>query len=1358
MLDFLIINTTVIKKRDKQWLEISPTFKVRRSKDLMIRGGDFYAIWDEERGFWSTSQDDVVDLIDRELLAAKKKKQETFDGDISVKWMWDSNSGSIDKWHKYVQKQMVDNYNPLDEKILFGDSIVKKEDYATRKLDYALAPGDISAYDELMQVLYAPEERKKIEWAIGAIASGKSKDIQKFMVFYGGPGTGKSTVLNIIEKLFHGYCSSFDAKSLGSSNDSFALEAFKNNPIVAIQHDGDLSRIEDNSRINSLVSHETLVINEKFRSMYTMRFNTFLIMGTNKPVKITDAKSGITRRLIDVSPTGDKIPMKKYNDLIKKISFEYGAITYHCLKVFEEDPDIYNNYIPLNMIGATNDFYNFMEDMYETYVIEDQVSLKSAWESYKIYCDDAKVLYPLSKRAVKEELKNYFNTYESHNRFGSNMYTGFKTEKFIMTPDDKKDIPLVVNGSWLKFEKRKSLLDDTLKDMPAQYANDEGFPKYKWANCKKTLKDIDTRKLHYVKVPQNLIVIDFDIPGDDGEKSFEKNLEAASVWPKTYAELSKSGKGIHLHYIYAGDVTKLSNKYNDKVEIKVFQGDASLRRMVTRCNDIPIATISSGLPLKGGERKMLDWEGVKNEQMLRNMISKCLRKEYHGFTTPEVNYICYLFDEAYNSGMKYDLSDMKDSVIKFAGSSTHHKSECLTKVADIHYKSDDALEPIPYPKESDMVFFDVESFPEDKEKNLEALLVVCYKKAGTPLEKKYVTKMINPTPTEIEHLLKYKLVGFNNRDYDNHILYSRLIGKTPAQINDISQKIIKGFQDAKYAPAYGLSYTDVYDFSTKKQSLKRWEIDLNANHQENHYPWDEAVSPEHWDEIADYCANDVIATEMVFNACATDWEARQILADLSGGTVNDTTNRLTLKMIFGEEKNPQLVYTDLSTGISSDGTYNEFNRFEGYEFSEYGIDTARYSAPPSPKHKSIYLGMDPSEGGYVEAKIGYAEHVGLLDIASMHPSSIIALNLFGKYTKNYKALLDARIAIKHKDIDTLKTLFNGKLEKYLENDEQMESLSKALKLPINSIYGLTSAGFQNPARDPRNIDNIVAKRGALFMLTLRREFEKKSWKIIHFKTDSIKIPNMTTEQKNFVIEFGRKYGYEFEHEATYEKFCLVNESTYIAKYDEFGERTKGGKHAGCWTATGTQFQVPYVFKSLFSKEDIKFEDMCETKTTKSALYLDMNEGLPDVTEFEKVKKLRSMDLSKLTKSNAELLERYSSKSDEELDEMIATGHDYRFIGRVGLFTPICTGCGGGLLLREADTDKYSAVTGTKGFRWLESSSVKGTYLENFIDKSYYQQLCDDAKSEIGKHCDFEKFASDEKLPPMMDITSDELPF
>ena len=236
MLDFLMIAT----RNTKNGVEIYPKFIIKKSNDLMIRGGDFYAIWIEERGLWSTDEEDVIRLVDNELSQYADQYRKQFGISPKVLYMWDSESGMIDRWHKYCQSQMRDNYSTLDESLIFSNADTKKKDYATKRLTYPLEPGPIPAFNKLISTLYSEEERHKIEWAIGSIVTGESKKIQKFMVLYGGPGTGKSTILNIIQQLFEGYYSVFDAKALGSSNNSFALEAFKSNPLVAIQHDGDL--------------------------------------------------------------------------------------------------------------------------------------------------------------------------------------------------------------------------------------------------------------------------------------------------------------------------------------------------------------------------------------------------------------------------------------------------------------------------------------------------------------------------------------------------------------------------------------------------------------------------------------------------------------------------------------------------------------------------------------------------------------------------------------------------------------------------------------------------------------------------------------------------------------------------------------------------------------------------------------------------------------------------------------------------------------------------------------------------------------------------------------------------------------
>ena len=1331
MPDFLIITT----RSNKNNVEIIPTFRLYpKSQDLMIRGGDFYAVWVESKGLWSTNEDDALSLIDSELTKyADDYRIKNPEANLKIQYTWDSNSGSIDRWHKYCQKQKRDSFEMLDETIIFANTETDKKNYASKRLPYSLEKGNIDNYNKLIGTLYDPEERHKIEWAIGSIIQGDSKFIQKFLVFYGAAGTGKSTILNIIQKLFEGYYSVFDAKALGSANNSFALEAFRSNPLVAIQHDGDLSRIEDNTRLNSLVSHELMTVNEKFKSTYANRFKCFLFMGTNKPVKITDGKSGLIRRLIDVHPSGNKLPAKEYRDVVKKVDFELGAIAWHCREVYLENPDAYDDYIPTAMLGASNDFYNFVIDAYHVFKSQDGTTLKAAWEMYKNYCDDAKVGYPLSQRAFKEELKNYFHTYSDRFNLddGSRVrsyYEGFKTSIFEENhTENKKSVMKETIDAFIDFKEQPSIFDTECAECPAQYASSKETPNKKWDDVTTILKDLDTSRTHYVKIPEKHIVIDFDIKDESGNKSFEKNLEAAKKFPATYAELSKSGQGIHLHYIYNGDVTKLSRVYADSVEIKVFTGKSSLRRKLTKCNGLPIKSISSGLPTKG-EKKMVSSDVIKSEKGLRSLIERNLRKEIHPGTKPSCDFIYKILEDAYEQGLKYDLSDMKNQIYAFAAHSTNQSEYCVKLVKQMHFKSDESSTPVDTTL-AQIVFYDIEVFPN--------LLLVNWKIRG---EGHKIVRMINPKPEEIEDLLKFRLVGFNCRRYDNHIIYARLMGYNNEQIYNLSQRIINGERNAFFGEAYNLSYTDIYDFASagNKKSLKKLEIEMGIHHQELGLPWDQPVPENLWPKVSEYCDNDVIATEAAFDYLSADWTARQILADLAGLTVNDTTNTLTTRFIFGKNKTPQsqFCYRDMSKPVKSlDPEVKKFLDEACPEMMSQRHGPEKSLLPYFPGYKfeagvSTYKGETVGEGGYVYAEPGMHYHVALLDIVSMHPHSLIAECLFGpEFTRRFREIVEGRVNIKHEAWDIVNSMLGGILTPYVQKvingEMKTKDLANALKTAINSVYGLTSANFDNPFRDIRNKDNIVAKRGALFMIDLKEEVQKRGFTVAHIKTDSIKIPNATPEIIQFVMDFGRKYGYTFEHEATYDRMCLVNDAVYICRYDD-----------GHWDATGTQFAVPYVFKTLFSKEKIEFNDLCETKSVTSALYLDMNEHLPDVSDAEK-------DLAKIeTKfKKGEIDEAEYNTRKEEYGLIIATGHDYKFIGKVGAFCPIKPGCGGGLLVREKD-GKYYSATGSKGYRWLESEMVQNN--QDIIDISYYKELVDTAVETISEYGDFEMFVSDIK--------------
>lgn len=1355
----------------------------------MIRGGGFYAIWMEDKGLWSTDEYDAIAIIDNELDLYYEQHKEGLPPNTRILHLWDAETSMIDRWHKYCGDQMSDNYVTLDDKVVFSNDETRREDYASKRLNYPFEECDISAWNRLVGTLYDPEERLKIEWAIGSIFNGDSKYIQKFLVFYGGPGTGKSTIMNIIQLLFDGYFSVFDAKALTSSSNAFALEAFKSNPLVGIQQDGDLSKIEDNTKLNSLVSHELMTVNEKYRSAYINRFRTFLFMGTNKPVKITDSRSGLLRRLIDVRPTGNIIPYKEYESLMKRIPFELGGIAKRCLEVYESDPDIFNDYVPLRMMDASNDFYNFLLENYYALEKADSISLKDAWDMYRQYCEDANISLPYVKRVFKEEMKSYFRNYYDRNPNGHHQrdwYSGFKTEKFSNSITPRNDRNDILNNSWLTFESlivQPSKLDELLINCPAQYANDDGIPSKAWGNVKTILGDLDTTKLHYVQ-PQNgvvypskidiselrdidsengmnHIVIDFDLKDNNGNKDTMKNIVEASYFPPTYCEISKSG-GIHLHYIYNGDASTLSDVFKEGVEIKKFVGNSALRRKLTKCNNLSLAVISSGLPIKGdkrGEKKMLNTSTVKSENALRKLILQNLNKEIHADTRSSIDFIHKILEDAYNSGMRYDLRDLQNDVYNFASRSTNQSGICLEKCLDMKFCSNIESDPAPDDDNAPLCFFDAEVFPN--------LFILCWKIEG---EENSVIKLINPDPALVREFCSSKMrkIGFNCRRYDNHIIYAYAYRNYSNEdlfkmsMNIVNSKISKYF----IGEAYNLSYTDVYDFASanNKKSLKKLEIEMGIHHQEFGHPWDQPLDESLWEEAAGYCANDVIATEAAFHYLKGDWLARLILADITGMTPNNTTNQLSARLVFGKDKTPQreFNYRDLSKPVRPGSPILENMGTREYRiFDDTGQPTYEtwhgeslpdgYSLLPFfPGYKfefgkSTYMGTVVGEGGYVYAEPSMSRHIRLLDIASMHPSSMIAECMFGpKYTSRFQSIVDLRLDIKHGNLDAARIMFDGKLNKWLNDPESVGGLADALKTVINSAYGQTFTSFENQFHDPRNIDNIVAKRGALFMRTLQSEVMKRGFTVVHIKTDSIKIPNATDEIVDFVMSYGREFGYTFEWEATYDCMTLVNDSVYIARYDSDGIKNKGGKKAGQWTATGKQFAVPYVFKTLFTHEEITFYDLCETFSTKvGAIYLDVNERLEDVSMYEK-------ELKKIDRNDPASFDRVNM-----LKEKIARGHNYCFIGRTGQFCPVKSGIGGGYLYRLSKNkygdDKYDFLAGASDRRWMQTETVKELGLEDKIDITYFEELAEKAILTIEQYGVFTWFVEHSLDDPHSEI-------
>lgn len=1210
-----------------------PALQAIESQDLVVRGGQFAAIWDDTTGLYNRRMSHVPGIIDRWFA----QQVEMRPGD-TIKKVREFDNQIFNRFLSLV-RSIGDMGPELDLKLVYADQTPTREDAATFKMPYSLSTAPHPAWDELCSVLYGPEERLKFEYGIGSVLTGASLKLQKGYVFFGDPGTGKSTIMDIMEAIFAGHYQAFTATELGNSSNQFSLEPFIKNPLVAIDQDTDLSRIDINHLLNKLISHDEIMINAKGKSLFKINPRACIIVGTNKPVKMTDAKSGLYRRVVDIHPTGNLFPEDEYNRLTAAVLFELGSIAQHCINVFNELGITYlTSYRPTDMMYRTNDVFNFVQD--HRLILQNGITLKHAWHLYQEWCKESDIHQNYKQYQFRDMLKDYFKEWHEQIMVDGERHRSYYKDLRVLEKFSWKGLTPKGPRSWLMMEAESSVFDELMADQPAQLSTGkEDFPlKRPWEKVTTKLSDLDTSLEHFVKVPEEHIVIDFDLKDANGNDSLEACLEEAALWPPTYAEPSRSGEGLHLHYDFEGDVERLAHLVKDGVEIKSLLGGASLRRRYTVSNGLPISHISSGLPFRE-EKTVISATTMASEKGLRRQIIKGLKREIWPNTKPSMDFIKQVLDDAVAQGMIFDVTDMWDDILEFAMGSSNQSSACMEIALSLPLKTEEDVEsaPVESGKEMPITDFDLEVYPN--------LFAVGYLIEGTDV----VVKMLNPTATQIQKLIEnHRLVGFYNRLYDNHILWAASLGYSVEELYKLSQAIIvEGNRHKLFGAAYSLAYMDLYDVAAEKKSLKKWEIELGLPHMEMDLPWDQPVPEDRVQDVLDYLENDVLSTRAVRRYLKGDIRAREILAELSGMNVCDPNNQHTGRLIFGDLKDTQdeLRYTDLSI------------MFPGYEFDRF--------APG--KEKSTYKGAKVGEGGYVYAEPGMYYNVALLDVASMHPSSIIAMNAFGKYTEKFKALMDQRLDAKIK----------SKTAATEEERAEFKALSDALKIVINSVYGLTAASFPNKFKDDDNIDNFVAKRGALFMVDLKEFVEKAGFKVVHIKTDSIKIPDATPQLIADVQEFSRRYGYDMEHEATYDKFCLVNDAVYVAR--------DGDK----WSATGAQFKHPVVFKSMFSKEKIEPKDYVEVKqVSKGHMYL------------------------------------------VNVDETVE-----QFVGKFGAFVPVLEG----RQLIKKDGEKIGAVTGTKGHLWELEDVVMAT--GKAVDMDYFQALVDEGMRTIEKFGSYQEFVS-----------------
>ena len=513
---------------------------------------------------------------------------------------------------------------------------------------------------------------------------------------------------------------------------------------------------------------------------------------------------------------------------------------------------------------------------------------------------------------------------------------------------------------------------------------------------------------------------------------------------------------------------------------------------------------------------------------------------------------------------------------------------------------------------SKLVFYDTEVFPN------KFVVSYCSDKGS-----KYV--VTNPSNDWLGHFMQQPLIGFNNANYDNPILYYAYIRSLPqfqyrfketvdfnSDLKAFSDRIINNKSNDKelkkirsIARAIGIG--DSQEMIVKNlqghsfDSIKCFMLDFGLSLIETPYAFDTVLTDEQLEDVKKYCINDSYTVFLLVKKYYTQFQASLKLADEAGLNGNYSKSKLIEEVIYGK----QLTYKERLqyNRMTIDCLLKEFPNFKVLpgikapdcyvlEFDDmlYKLGDGGFNLLP----KNAFYKDEQGNTKPIKNNHGLHYNVICLDVSSMHPHSLVALNYFGIYTQNYKIyqeMKDICSLLKIKGFDYVKQEL-AKYGRIVNTQDEVKTLRNCLKLVLNSTYGLTHMKSTSDVRESplkKCEHNLIALRGALFIASLHHMLIKKykGIQIIQIKTDSIKIAEYTEEIKRDCENFAKQYGYTFEIEDFFSSICC-NGNDYVAVNfkGELTQSSSDEEDQEYTTATkGSSFQLIYDENGILRAKD-----------------------------------------------------------------------------------------------------------------------------------------------------------------------------
>lgn len=529
-------------------------------------------------------------------------------------------------------------------------------------------------------------------------------------------------------------------------------------------------------------------------------------------------------------------------------------------------------------------------------------------------------------------------------------------------------------------------------------------------------------------------------------------------------------------------------------------------------------------------------------------------------------------------------------------------------------------------------------------------------------------------------------VGFNNKNYDQHILKGILCGFNPKKISDY---IITDHNNGwGYSNLMNKIYTIQYDvMNSLNKGLKTYEGFQGKNIKESDVAFNipRKLTQDEIKETIIYCRLDVINTYELFIKTIKDFKAHMNLVKMAGGNLKYLSKTKTqLSSIILQAK--QTIRDD------------EFDVFvpDNLEIKKYKKIVDWYKSDDS---KRYYNRVKKKNGGYkneenrLEISVAGVDHVFgwgglhgarkkyhskgyfiLMDVSSLYPSLMIKYNLLSRScsrngVKKYEEIYHKRLE--------LKSL--GKKEE-----------QAPLKLVLNSTYGAAKDKF-NALLDPRNA-NLVCLFGQLFLLDLIEHLENDS-EIIQSNTDGILIkvnPKDFEKIDDIAYEWENRTGLNLTFDQ-YKEVFQKDVNNYLLLDLDNEVKAKG---AYVKELNSLDYDLPIINKALrnYMIDKIPVE---ETILSCNNLY-----------EFQMVTKISSKYDYALWGSK-KLKERV-------IRSFASTNKNH-----------------GDLRKKHSETGSYEKLSLTSEHNFIDNGDIRNIKVPEFLDKNYYINLAKKRLEDFG---------------------------